>query len=300
MNPPRVRVGFAGIGLMGQRMAPRLARAGHPLTLYNRTAARAASLAETLRAEGLDVAWAETSADLGRACTVVLTCLADADAVREVVEGMAPSLAPGSLVVDASSIDPTTTRSLAALLAERDVDFVDAPVSGGVRGAEAGTLAIMAGGSASAVERFAPMAAVLGRKLTHVGASGAGQVAKIANQMIVACNALVLAEAVALVEAEGIDAGKLPEALEGGFADSLPFRILVPRMAARRFEPVEWKVRTLAKDLKMAAALATNDGLALPMVDAARSRYAAHAERGLADADPSTLVNLITPDERAP
>ena len=212
--------------------------------------------------------------------------VSDTAAVTDVVSRLIPSLRAGQLIVDCSSIDPAETRTLAHACADRGVDWVDAPVSGGVVGAENGTLAIMAGGDEAPIARARALMAPLCQRFTHVGPVGSGQVAKVCNQMIVACNAVVLAEAA------GMNAALLPEALMGGFADSLPFQRLVPRMASRTFEPVQWRVRTLLKDLELARGLAAEVGASTPMSSAAAALFREHVEHGHAAEDPSTLVLL--------
>jgi 3-hydroxyisobutyrate dehydrogenase len=168
--------------------------------------------------------------------------------------------------------------------------WVDAPVSGGTPGAGAGTLAIMAGGQEADIERIRPVLAHLGQRLTRMGEVGAGQVTKVCNQMIVACNALVIAEVVALAEQAGVDASLIAPALAGGFADSKPLQILAPQMAESCFEPVKWHVRTLLKDLDTAVRLSREQGSATPMSGLAARLMRLHASQGHAEHDPATLV----------
>ena len=187
---------FAGIGLMGLPMTRRLLAAGYPLTLWNRSPDKCAPLLE------LGAHRVENPAELCRDASVVMLCLANTEVVREVVfgpGGIVEGARPGQLLVDFSSLDPAATREMAAELEARSgMRWVDAPVSGGTPGAEAGSLAIMAGGRDEDVERVRPILAHLGQRLTRMGDVGAGQVTKVCNQMIVACNALVIAEVVAL------------------------------------------------------------------------------------------------------
>ncbi|HAW40513.1 MAG TPA: 2-hydroxy-3-oxopropionate reductase, partial [Pseudomonas sp.] len=246
-------IAFAGIGLMGLPMCRRLLAAGYRLVVWNRSSAKCQPLVD------LGARAVATPAELCAEADVVLLCLADTAAVREVLfgkGGVAEGGKAGKLLVDHSSLEPTATRDMAAELEFRcGMRWVDAPVSGGTAGAEAGTLAIMAGGRAEDVERVRPILMNLGQRLTHMGEVGAGQVTKVCNQMIVACNALVIAEVVALAERAGVDASLLAPALAGGFADSRPLQILAPQMAASEFEPVKWHVRTLLKDLDTAVKL---------------------------------------------
>ncbi|TRX75805.1 NAD(P)-dependent oxidoreductase [Pseudomonas mangiferae] len=282
---------FAGIGLMGLPMGQRLAQAGHPLRVWNRSPAKCGPLV-ALGARRVD-----RPAELCAEADLVLLCLADGEAVRQVVfgaGGIVEGARPGQLLVDFSSLEPALTRELAAELEARSgMRWVDAPVSGGVAGARAGTLIGMAGGRPEDVERLRPVFATLGQRLTHLGEVGAGQVAKVCNQMIVACNALVIAEAVALAERAGVDANQLAPALAGGFADSKPLQILAPRMAERRFEPVEWHVRTLLKDLDNAVRLGGERDSATPFSGLAAQLMRLHGGHGHLQHDLSTLIALF-------
>ena len=171
--------------------------------------------------------------------------------------------------------------------------WVDAPVSGGTPGAETGSLVIMAGGAYEDIERVRPILAHLGQRLTHMGPVGAGQVSKVCNQMLVACNALVIAEVVALAERSGVNAELLAPALAGGFADSTPLQILAPQMAERRFEPIKWHVRTLLKDLDTAVKLSQSSGMATPMSGLAAQLLRLHGAQGGLERDPATLIELF-------
>lgn len=278
---------FAGIGLMGLPMCRRLLAAGFPLTVWNRSPDKCAPLA----AQGARVA--ARPAELCEA-DILMLCLADTAAVRDVVfgsEGIVEQARPGQLLVDFSSAEPAATREMAAELEARTgMRWVDAPVSGGTPGAEAGSLAIMAGGREEDVERIRPVLAHLGQRLTRMGEVGAGQVTKVCNQMIVACNALVIAEVVALAERAGVDASLIAPALAGGFADSKPLQILAPQMAHSCFEPIKWHVRTLLKDLDTAVRLSREQGGATPMSGLAAQLMRLHASQGHAEHDPATLV----------
>jgi 3-hydroxyisobutyrate dehydrogenase len=282
---------FAGIGLMGLPMTCRLLAAGYPLTLWNRTPDKCAPLL----AQGAQRV--ENPAELCRNANVVMLCLANTEVVREVVfgpGGIVEGARPGQLLVDFSSLEPAATREMAAELEARTgMRWVDAPVSGGTPGAEAGTLAIMAGGREEDVERVRPILAHLGQRLTRMGEVGAGQVTKVCNQMIVACNALVIAEVVALAERAGVDASLIAPALAGGFADSKPLQILAPQMAASQFEPIKWHVRTLLKDLDTAVKLSREQGSATPMSGLAAQLMRLHGSQGNLERDPATLVEML-------
>ncbi|MDF3931757.1 NAD(P)-dependent oxidoreductase [Pseudomonas citronellolis] len=287
-------IAFAGLGLMGVPMSRRLLAAGYPLTVWNRSAAKR----ELLAGEGARAV--ESPAELCRDAEVVMLCLADTAAVREVVfgaGGIVEGAKPGQLLVDFSSLEPAATREMAAELEARSgMRWVDAPVSGGTPGAEAGTLAIMAGGRVDDVERVRPLLAHLGQRLTRMGEVGAGQVTKVCNQMIVACNALVIAEVVALAESAGVDASLIAPALAGGFADSKPLQILAPQMAESRFEPIKWHVRTLLKDLDTAVKLSCEQGSATPMSGLAAQLMRLHGSLGHLEHDPATLVEQYRRD----
>ncbi|MGO3984336.1 NAD(P)-dependent oxidoreductase [Pseudomonas sp. SAS7] len=283
-------LGFAGIGLMGLPMCRRLLAAGYPLTVWNRSPDKCAALV----AAGARLA--SSPAELCKGSDMVMLCLADTAVVREVVfgeHGIAQGGRSGQLLIDFSSLEPTATREMAAELAVLcGMAWLDAPVSGGTPGAEAGTLAIMVGGEAADLERARPLLEVLGQRVTHMGAVGAGQVTKACNQMIVACNALVIAEVVALAEQSGVDATLIAEALAGGFADSKPLQILAPQMAESRFEPIKWHVRTLLKDLDGAVKFSREQGAATPLSGLAAQLMRLHGSQGYLQKDPATLVEL--------
>lgn len=283
-------LGFAGIGLMGLPMCRRLLAAGYPLTVWNRNPAKCAPL---VAAGARQVA---SPSELCEHADVVMLCLADTAVVREVVfgpAGVAEGAKGGQLLVDFSSLEPTATREMAAqLLQQTGMAWLDSPVSGGVVGAEAGSLAIMVGGEAADLERVRSVLLNLGQRVTHMGGVGAGQVTKACNQMIVACNALVIAEVVALAEQAGVDARLIAEALAGGFADSKPLQILGPQMAESRFEPVKWHVRTLLKDLDTAVKFSREQGSATPISGLAAQLMRLHGAQGFLAKDPATLVQM--------
>ena len=283
-------VAFAGIGLMGLPMSQRLLAAGYPLAVWNRSPAKCAPL-QALGAQVVAV-----PAELCAQADIIMLCLANTEVVREVVfgpGGIVETAQPGQLLVDFSSLEPAATRDMATeLYARSGMQWVDAPVSGGTPGAANGSLAIMAGGRVEDIERVRPILAHLGQRLTRMGDVGAGQVSKVCNQMIVACNALVIAEVVALAEQAGVDASLLAPALAGGFADSKPLQILAPQMAQSQFEPVKWHVRTLLKDLDTAVKLSQQIGSATPLSGLAAQLMRQHGSRGNLECDPATLVQL--------
>lgn len=289
-------IAFAGIGLMGLRMCRRLLAAGYPLTVWNRSPDKCTPLVEAGARQ------ASSPAELCASADIVLLCLADTAVVREVVfgpGGIAAGAREEQLLVDHSSLEPAATRAMAADLEARSgMRWIDAPVSGGTAGAEAGSLAIMAGGRAEDIERVRPVLMNLGQRLTRMGDVGTGQVTKACNQMIVACNALVIAEVVALAERSGVDASLIAPALAGGFADSKPLQILAPQMAASEFEPIKWHVRTLLKDLDTAVQLSREEGSATPMTGLAAQLMRLHGSQGHLEQDPATLVKMFREQNR--
>lgn len=256
------RLGYIGIGLMGRPMSLRLLAAGYELSVWNRSPEKLAPVV----ARGAKPL--ESAAAVARAADIVMMCVTDQKAAEAVLfgeDGIEAGGAPGKLVVDFSSIAPDSAREYARRLQARGMGMIDAPVSGGVPGAEKGTLAIMAGGRAEDVERARPIAMHLAQRFTRMGDSGAGQATKLCNQVIVGSLLPVIAEAIRLAEAAGVDAKMLPEALKGGFADSLPLQIFGARMAARNFEPPLGANATMLKDLENAATVARQSGVPLPM-----------------------------------
>jgi 3-hydroxyisobutyrate dehydrogenase len=225
------KLGYLGLGMMGFPMTRRLVNAGYDVTVWNRSSGKATALVEA------GAKLAAHPRDVATTASTIFMCLTDAAAVENVVfgpDGLAIAPGAGKLVVDFSSIHPDAARSIAARLkAANGMGWIDAPVSGGTMGAEEGTLAVMAGGDAADIERVRPYVLAMARRLTHMGPVGAGQTTKLCNQVIVGCAMAVLAEATRLAVNAGIDARRLPEALAGGFADSIPLQLFVPRMARR-------------------------------------------------------------------
>jgi 3-hydroxyisobutyrate dehydrogenase len=286
------RLGFIGIGLMGRPMALRLLAAGYEVTVWNRSPAKlAAVLAQGARA-------ANAPAAVARAADIVMMCVTDQHAAEEVLfghDGIAAGGASGKLVVDFSSIAPASARAFAKRLQRQcGMGLVDAPVSGGTPGAEQGTLAIMAGGAPEHIERVRPVVMHLAQRFTRMGDAGAGQVTKLCNQIIVGCLFPVIAEAVRLAEAAGVDASALPTALKGGFADSLPLQVFGARMAARNFDPPLGAVSIMLKDLENAAAVAKENGVPLPMAHMAAELFRLLAAQGRGAQEPTVLIDLLS------
>jgi 2-hydroxy-3-oxopropionate reductase len=262
------RVALLGVGLMGAPMARRLIDAGFDVTVWSRTRAKA----EALAADGAHIADDAASAVANAA--IAVTMLSDGPAVSDVLfgAGVAKALKPGAILVDMSSIPPPTARDHAARLAERGVDHLDAPVSGGTRGAAAGTLAIMVGGEQAAFDAAAPLFASLGRAV-RVGPAGAGQLAKLANQVIVGVTIGAVSEALLLAAAGGADPAAVRDAIRGGFAESRVLEEHGRRMIERDFAP-GGMVATQVKDLDTALDAARDVGVTLPLTKDARDRFA--------------------------
>lgn len=289
------KIGFIGIGLMGLPMCQRLLNAGHSLTVWNRSPGKCTILIKS------GARWASSAKSLAQSSDVIMLCVSDTAAVENLLggsHGLMEGLSAEKIVVDFSSIDPAATRQFSTAVQARGAHWIDAPVSGGVVGAETGTLVIMAGGDENIIDDVRPLLTSLSQRMTHMGPTGAGQVTKICNQLIVAANAVLIAEAVALAEKAGVDAKKLAPALAGGFADSKPFQLLVPRMSARQFEPVQWRVQTLLKDLDMAVALSRHINSAAPLAASAAALLRQHGEQGFLDRDLSSLITFFSGDNK--
>lgn len=286
----RESLGYLGLGMMGFPMASRLLNAGHDVAVWNRTVGKATALVDAgarLAANPLGVA---------TAASVIFMCVTDAESVENVVfgqNGIAAAAGTGKLVVDFSSIHPDATRSIAARLkAANGMGWIDAPVSGGTKGAEEGTLAVMAGGELADIERVRPYVLAMARRLTHMGPIGSGQTTKLCNQVIVGCAMAVLAEATRLAANAGIDAAKLPEALAGGFADSIPLQLFVPRMVNAIHSPPLGHIATMLKDLDTVADVAQATSTPVPMSALAAQLFRlAKVARG-ADADALEIYKL--------
>lgn len=254
-----LRISFLGLGLMGSPMAGRLLAAGHAVTVWNRNADKAIPLA------GQGATIAITAADAVREVDIIFTMLTNGSAVADVLftQGVAEAAPKGALVIDMSSILPAEAIDHAARLREKGLRFLDAPVSGGTVGAEAGTLAIMVGGDEADFEEAVPLFKVMGRP-THVGPTGAGQYAKLANQVIVGTTIAAVAEGLLLAASGGADPAKVREALRGGFAESRILDLHGGRMISRDFAPRGHTSNQL-KDLRNALKAAASTGFEMPV-----------------------------------
>ena len=278
-----LKIAVLGTGMMGLPMARRLARAGHEVHVWNRTRAKA----EPLAADGASIH--DSAADAVRGVDFAVSLLESGAIVGEVLFelGVAEALPKGSLFIDMASIQPREAREHAGKLAALGVRHLDAPVSGGTLGAEAGTLAIMAGGDVADFEQALPVFAALGRA-THVGPHGAGQLAKLANQMIVGITIGAVAEALLLAERGGADPAKVREAISGGFADSRILQVHGERMVKHDFAP-RGRMTVQLKDMRNAIATAEEVGFDAPITGLLEQLYAEGVKNGLGELDQSGL-----------
>lgn len=281
MTQENTVVGFIGLGSMGAGMARCLLRKGWPLHVY----ARRAEVGAAFTNDGA-VAH-QTPAALGEVCNVVVLSLSDAPAVEAVLfgpDGLAQGLKPGAIVIDTSTIAATSAQAIAARLAEQGVAFLDAPVSGGQGGAEAGTLACMIGGETARVDACRDLLSAFCQAITHVGAVGAGQTVKACNQVAVAASMLGVADALALAQAQGVDPSIMREVLLQGSARSFPMEKHAPRIIAEQFEP-GFRARLMRKDLRLALDTAQAGGVTLAAAPVAERLLDAMCDQGRGDWD---------------
>jgi 3-hydroxyisobutyrate dehydrogenase len=283
------RIGFVGLGTMGAAMAGNLARAGFEVTAWNRTPGRAPELDE------LGVVRADTPADVARATDAVVICVSDTPDVEAVLfepSGVAAGAHDGQLVIDCSTISPSGTRDFARRLREHGVALVDAPVSGGSEGAQKATLTIFCGGEAADFERARPILAAMGRTITHVGPSGAGQAVKAVNQVILAGTYIGVAEGIVLAMKAGLDVSQVVEALGGGAAQSWVLANRSERMRTNDY-PLGFKVALHRKDLGIALGMAREMGAELPVAEMAADFETDLMAHDHADDDMSALARVI-------
>jgi 3-hydroxyisobutyrate dehydrogenase len=285
------RAGFIGLGLMGRPMALRLLRAGYRLAVWGRQPGRLGDLVKA----GANTC--DTPSRLAAESDVVLLCVSDTAALREVVDaphGLAAGLSAGKLVIDLSTVDVEATREIAARLRrDRGAHWVDAPVSGGPAAAAAGTLAVMAGADEAVFERARVVLGHLAARVTLMGPVGAGQTTKLVNQVIVGGCKTVIAEAVQLAINLGLDPLRLPEAFDGGRADSLLLRQSLPKMAGNDFSASTSHLRTIAKDLDMVTAAARATGTPMPMTAHSAEMHRIMLAHGHAEADTTAVIALL-------
>ena len=281
-------VGFIGLGIMGKPMAQNLLHAGYPLVVLNRSQAAVDELAGEGAQRGA------SPRDVASRSQVVITMLPDSPDVEAVVlgnDGVAQGIAGGALYIDMSTIAPATARKIAESLGGRGVDVLDAPVSGGEQGAKNAALSIMAGGNEAAFERAKPIFEALGKNIVHVGPSGAGQVTKACNQIVVGVTLEAVAEALALADASGVDPAKVRAALLGGFAQSKVLEVHGQRMIDRNFVP-GFKAKLHRKDMNIAAEAGDERALDLVAAKLVRERFDELLAKGEGELDHSALRTL--------
>ena len=277
-------VGFVGIGSMGAGMAANLVAAGHRVVVWNRTRSKA----EEVR--GAEVA--PSPAELARECRVVMICVSDTPDVEEVVDGLLEGLAPGTLIIDHSTISPHATRRLAAQMAERGAAWLDAPVSGGPEGAARGTLSIMVGGDPTDVERALPYLSAYGGKVIHVGPVGSGQMVKLVNQILVVVNQLAASEALLFAQMGGLELEPTLDAVVGGAAGSWMLANRGPQMIVRDWTP-GFTIDLQQKDLRLVLEAADQIGSPLPGTALVFQLYRALQARGLGAEGNHALVKAL-------
>jgi 2-hydroxy-3-oxopropionate reductase len=284
-----ITVGFIGLGTMGAPMARRLVNRGHAVAVWARRREAMAPLVEAGATPG------ESPANVAAHSEFIVTMVTDTQAVEDVTlgeYGIARGARVGSLVIDHSTIDPGAARRIASQLHSRGIDMLDAPVSGGAAAAEAGTLAIMAGGSPAAFERATPILDCYAKKIVYIGPSGAGQVAKACNQICTIVNQSGAAEAMLLAERAGVDPRRVKEALMGGFAASRMLDLQAPKMIARDFEG-KVESRLHHKDIHIVLDLARAFGIELPASAAAAGVLDRLQQRGGARQDSAAVISVL-------
>jgi 3-hydroxyisobutyrate dehydrogenase len=283
------RIGFIGLGIMGQGMAHNILRAGFPLTVWNRTVARMDELVQA------GAAAATSSADCAAHSDIIITCVSDTPDVELVImgeNGVSHAAAPGSLVIDMSTISPQVTKQIAAALAEKNIHMLDAPISGGSEGAAKGTLSIMVGGEAAQVERAMPLFQAMGKKITHVGGAGAGQMVKLVNQIIVVGNMLAVAEGLLFAQAGDLDLEKTVEAIAGGAAGSWMLSNRGTQAIVRDWRP-GFTIDLQQKDLQLVLNAAAALGVPLLGTSLIHNLYRTLQARGLGDEGNHALIKAL-------
>jgi 3-hydroxyisobutyrate dehydrogenase len=290
-----LRIAFLGLGVMGAPMAGHLARAGHKVTGYNRTASRAAAWLDKYRGEGLDVTTAATPAQAAAGGDVVITCVGNDDDLAQVVlgaEGALAAMPEGALFIDHTTVSPAIARRISQAAADRRIDALDAPVSGGQAGAENGKLAIMCGGTAQAMERAQPVMQAYGARMVHVDEAGAGQATKAVNQICIAGTLAGLSEGVRFAQAAGLDMAKVLEVISGGAAQSWQMDNRWATMNAGEFDfgfAIDW----MRKDLAIALDEAGSRGLSLPVTELVDRFYGEVQAEGGSRQDTSALIRHL-------
>lgn len=276
-------IGFIGMGVMGAAMSRNLAKAGFPTFVTNRTKKSLEELGVLTATDGpLPITWCNAPSEVARSAKLILTCVTDGEALREVLfgkDGAASSLTPGSLVVDHSTIAPEHAETIAAELQGHGISFCDAPVTGGDVGARNATLTIIVGGSASDLERARPAFEVMGKNIFHMGAVGCGQRMKAVNQVAIAVGLTAMIESMALAERLGIDVDRALEILSSGSATSWAFQNYAPRIRQGNLQP-GFAAKDMSKDLGFATELAAKTGAQLPGLATVHQLFRSMCEQG--------------------
>jgi len=289
------RIAFLGLGVMGAPMAGHLARAGHRVTVYNRTAAKADAWVERHAAEGLEVASAATPFEAAEGQDVVLTCVGNDKDIAEVVlgdRGALAAMAPGALFVDHTTVSPGSARTIAEAAAPRGVLALDAPVSGGQAGAENGRLSIMCGGAAEAMDAARPVLEAYASRIVHIGDAGAGQAAKSVNQICIAGTLAGLSEGIRFAQVSGLDLAKVYEAISGGAAQSWQMDNRWATMTQGEFD-FGFAIGWMRKDLAIALGEARAQGLEMPVTELVDHFYATVMAMGGERQDTSALIRHL-------
>jgi len=282
------KVGFIGLGIMGKPMAQHLIAAGHEVFLQTRS-----GVPDDLIAAGGKAC--ASAAEVAKAAEIIITMVPDTPDVERVLfgeGGVAEGLSPGKIVVDMSSIGPVETKAFAAKIEEMGCRYLDAPVSGGEVGAKAATLTIMVGGREDTFAKVKPLFELMGKNITLVGENGAGQITKVANQIIVALNIEAVSEALLLASKAGADPARVREALMGGFANSKVLEVHGERMVKRTFNP-GFRIALHQKDLNLALSTAKSLGMSLPNTATAQELFNACAAHGGSGWDHSGMVKAL-------
>ena len=285
---PQQKIGLIGLGLMGRPMGLNLLKAGHTLTVWNRTASRA----ESLVAAGAKLA--ESPREVASSSDVLLTIVSDPPALEEVLwskDGVLSGLRRGSIYIDSSTVSPALARKVSAACAERGARFLDAPVTGGTWGAEKGELVFMVGGEAETLKAVEPILGALSKRWFHLGPNGAGQIIKLAMNLILALQVDALAEALALVTGAGIQGEKLVEVMQSSMARAPILDIKAPLLLKGEYPP-SFPLRLMHKDLGLALDLANQIGVPLPATAAARETYSAVKGAAKEDLDYAAVMKF--------
>jgi 2-hydroxy-3-oxopropionate reductase len=285
---PQQKIGLIGLGLMGRPMGLNLLKAGHTLTVWNRTASRA----ESLVAAGAKLA--ESPREVASRSDVLFTIVSDPPALEEVLwskDGVLSGLRRGSIYIDSSTVSPALARKISAACAERGARFLDAPVTGGTWGAEKGELVFMVGGEAETLKAVEPILGALSKRWFHLGPNGAGQIIKLAMNLILALQVDALAEALALVNGAGIQGEKLVEVMQSSMARAPILDIKAPLLLKGEYPP-SFPLRLMHKDLGLALDLANQIGVPLPATAAARETYSAVKGAAKEDLDYAAVMKF--------